>query len=528
MASAKLALLAFVIVVPLAIVGGVVAAINEGSSRDRLISVGGLSATAIPEFVWAVFFIVVFSLGLGLFPTTAQFPDGASVFTQVKYLLLPSLCLVCVLFGYIARMARAGTIEALEADYTRTAILKGLPQRTVIRRHVLRNSLLPTIAVVATQAGYLIGGLVDHRAPLQLPGDRPDAGPRRHAEGHPRAAERRPADRDRLPRRHADRRHPLLGPEPARPPGGRRMSIPGQPAPAGATEIGTASPAAVGAHGDDARVATKERLALLRRSKSFIAGAIIVGFWVLCAIFGELLVPKDPLASDPINDLLAPSADNWFGTDKLGRDVFSRVIVGARDILIVAPLATILATVVGTALGLVTGYFRGLVDDVLSRIIEAILALPMIIMALLVAVALGPSRTTLIIMIGLLFAPIISRTVRAAVLTEREQEYVAAARLRNERTPYILFGEILPNVMAPIIVEFTVRLGYAIFTAAWLSFLGFGIPPPAPDWGLQVAENYGVISGGFWWPVLFPSLAIATLVIGVNLIADGVASAFER
>jgi len=159
-ASGKLALLAFIIVVPLAIAGGVVAAMNEGSLRDRLISVGGLSATAIPEFVWAVLFILVFSLGLGLFPTTAQFPEGAGIFTQIKYLLLPALCLVCVLFGYIARMARAGTIEALEADYTRTAVLKGLAQRTVIRRHVLRNSLLPTIAVVATQAGYLIGGLV--------------------------------------------------------------------------------------------------------------------------------------------------------------------------------------------------------------------------------------------------------------------------------------------------------------------------------------------------------------------------------
>ena len=175
-----------------------------------------------------------------------------------------------------------------------------------------------------------------------------------------------------------------------------------------------------------------------------------------------------------------------------------------------------------------TGYFRGAVDDVLSRIIEAFLALPVIIMGLLVAVALGPSRTTLIITIGVLFAPIISRTVRAAVLTERELEYVAAARLRNERTPYMLFGEILPNVTGPIVVEFTVRLGYAIFIAAGLSFLGFGIPAPAPDWGLQVAEHYGVISGGFWWPVLFPSLAIASLVIGVNLIADGVASAFER
>ena len=300
------------------------------------------------------------------------------------------------------------------------------------------------------------------------------------------------------------------------------------PEPAGATEIGTASPAAVGARPSDARVAAKERLALLRRSKSFIAGSIIVGFFILCAIFGELVVPYDPLASDPINDLVAPSADHWFGTDKLGRDVFSRVITGARDILIVAPLATILGTAVGTALGLVTGYFRGWVDDVLSRIIEAFLALPALIMALLVVVAVGPSKIAMIVVIGGLFAPIISRTVRAAVLTERELEYVSAARLRNERTPYVLFGEILPNVMGPIIVEFTVRLGYAIFLAAGLSFLGFGIQPPAPDWGVQVAEHYGIISGGFWWPVIFPSVAIALLVIGVNLIADGVASVFER
>jgi peptide/nickel transport system permease protein len=145
-----------------------------------------------------------------------------------------------------------------------------------------------------------------------------------------------------------------------------------------------------------------------------------------------------------------------------------------------------------------------------------------------VIVAVGPSKIAMIVVIGALFAPIISRTVRAAVLTERELEYVAAARLRNERTPYVLFGEILPNVTGPIIVEFTVRLGYAIFLAATLSFLGFGIPPPAPDWGVQVFEHYGVISGGFWWPVIFPAVAIALLVIGVNLIADGVASVFER
>jgi peptide/nickel transport system permease protein len=158
--SAKLALLAFLIVVPLAVIGGVYAALREGSVRDRLISIGGLSATAIPDFVWAVLMILIFALTLGIFPSTATAPPGSNFFEEVWYLILPALCLVFVLFGYIARMARAGTVEALDADYTRTAVIKGLPQRTVVRRHVLRNSLLPTIAVVATQLGYLFGGLV--------------------------------------------------------------------------------------------------------------------------------------------------------------------------------------------------------------------------------------------------------------------------------------------------------------------------------------------------------------------------------
>jgi len=284
----------------------------------------------------------------------------------------------------------------------------------------------------------------------------------------------------------------------------------------------------VGPPRDDASMARRERVQVLLHSKSFIAGAIIVGFFVFCAIFGRLVVLQDPFASNPLNQLQSPSANYWFGTDRLGRDVFSRVIVGARDILIIAPAATLLGTVLGTALGLVTGYFRGTVDDVLSRLIEAVLALPVVLVGILALTSLGPSNITIIIVVGFVFAPVIARTVRAAVLSERELEYVSAARLRNEKTPYILFAEILPNVMGPVVVEFTVRLGYAIFVVATLSFLGLGVQPPSPDWGLQVFEHYGLISGGFWWPVLFPAAAIAILVIGVNLIADGLTQAFER
>jgi peptide/nickel transport system permease protein len=158
--SLKLAAEAFVLVVPLSILGGVAAALRRGRLADRVITITGLSLTAIPEFVSAIFLIVAFGVFLSWLPVNAQWPQGTGIFGQMKYLLLPSLALVMVLFGYIARMARAGTIEALNADYTRTAYLKGLDTPTVIRRHVLRNALLPTIAVIATQTGYLIGGLL--------------------------------------------------------------------------------------------------------------------------------------------------------------------------------------------------------------------------------------------------------------------------------------------------------------------------------------------------------------------------------
>jgi peptide/nickel transport system permease protein len=168
--SLKLAAFAFVLVVPLAILGGVVAALKRDRLTDRAITLTGLSLSVVPEFVTGILLILVFGLWLDVLPVSANAPDGSSVLTQMRYLLLPALTLVILLFGYIARITRAGTIESLDAEYTRTAFLKGLPRRTVIRRHVLRNSLLPTIAVVATQTGYLIGGLVVIETLFNYPG----------------------------------------------------------------------------------------------------------------------------------------------------------------------------------------------------------------------------------------------------------------------------------------------------------------------------------------------------------------------
>lgn len=271
----------------------------------------------------------------------------------------------------------------------------------------------------------------------------------------------------------------------------------------------------------------QEIFAALSHSGPFLTGMSIALFWVACTLFGRQFAPYDPLAEDILNALGPPSAEHWFGTDQLGRDIFSRVIVGSRDILTVAPLATILATVVGTALGLVTGYFRGIVDDVVSRLIEAKMAIPSVIVALVAIVALGTSKMTVIIVVGLSFGIVMARTVRSAVLSERELDYIAAAKLRHENAVHIMFIEILPNILPPILVEATVRLGYAIFAVATLSFIGFGLQPPSPDWGLSISSNYGMIGGGYWWTVLFDALAIASLVIAVNLIADGLHGALN-
>jgi peptide/nickel transport system permease protein len=288
------------------------------------------------------------------------------------------------------------------------------------------------------------------------------------------------------------------------------------------------SAVAVAGQAPEARIARRETLRQLARSKTFIAGNIIVGFWIFCAIFGYRVAPHDPLAQT-FPQLVGPSGTYFFGTDQLGRDVFSRVLTGARDILLIVPAATLLGIIGGTTIGLITGYFRGFVDDAISRVVDAVLALPLIVIAVTVLVALGHSTGTLIVVIGLVFTPIVSRTVRAAVLAERQLDYVSASQLCGERAPYIMFVEILPNVMGPIIVEGTVRIGYAIFAVAGLTFLGFGVQPPSPDWALQIADNYTLLSAGtYWWTVLFPALAIVSLVVAVNLVADGLSRVLER
>jgi len=283
---------------------------------------------------------------------------------------------------------------------------------------------------------------------------------------------------------------------------------------------------AVGSAAVERKKIRAERRKLLLTSPAFVAGSLILGFWILCAIVPDLFATWGPnevvrLADGSTIPRTAPSSDAWFGTDSIGNDVYSRVIHGARPVLILAPVAALLSVIAGTMLGLIMGYLRGWTDEILSRVVEAFLSIPVILLALMVLVIFGRSRLVIILTIAVLFTPVVTRTVRSTVMAEAQLDYVTSAKLRGESNLFIMTREILPNITSVIVVEFTVRVGYAVFTVATLAFLGLtSDDATAADWGRDVANSYGLIQSDQWWPALFPALAIASLVIAVNLIAD--------
>lgn len=269
----------------------------------------------------------------------------------------------------------------------------------------------------------------------------------------------------------------------------------------------------------------RERRQLLLRSPGFLFGASILVMWVLCAAvpswftkWGDNEVVR---VDGSVIPRVGPRADAWFGTDKIGNDVFARIIYGARPVLIVAVTAAVIAVAAGTLLGLTVGYFRGWVDEIIGRIIEALLSIPVILLAIMVLTTLGKSQTVIILTIAVLFIPVVTRTVRSAVLAEAQLDYVTSAKLRGENSLFVMTREILPNITGVAVVELTVRIGYAIFTVATLSFLGLNAgDSSAADWGRDLGKQYDTIQAGQWWAAIFPALAIALLVIGVNLVAD--------
>jgi peptide/nickel transport system permease protein len=264
----------------------------------------------------------------------------------------------------------------------------------------------------------------------------------------------------------------------------------------------------------------------LRRQPVALAGTVIFVLFLLIAVFGPLLAPYDYSAQDASRRLQPPSLEHWMGTDNFGRDVFSRVLVGARGVFYLGGLGTILAGVMGTALGLLAGYAGRWWDEGIMRLLDVLLAFPALLLAMVLLATVGPSDLNLILVVAVLYVPMFARVTRSMVLDLRTREFVEAARLRGETRRYILFREILPNALPPILVEASVRFAYAIFLVASLGFLGLGVPPPSPDWGRQVSEARTFFDAAPWM-LLFPAGAISLLVIGTSLMADGLRHVFS-
>ncbi len=255
-----------------------------------------------------------------------------------------------------------------------------------------------------------------------------------------------------------------------------------------------------------------------------LGGGIIV-FWALMAVLAPWLAPYPPNQMDPMALVDPyPSATHWLGTDQLGRDMLSRIMWGARTVLLVAPIAVLGAAIVGTMLGLIAGYRGGIVDTVVMRVGDVLLAFPQIILYLIILAKFGASALNIILVITVTKAPIIARIVRAVTLDVKNRDYVAAARMRGESTLHILLVEILPNARGPLIVDFFLRLGYTTIAIGVLGFLGIGLPPPDPDWGGMIKESYGLI---FVYPhmTLIPAVAVSSLVVGFNFLATGLREA---
>ncbi|MCD6545307.1 MAG: ABC transporter permease [Thermotogae bacterium] len=260
---------------------------------------------------------------------------------------------------------------------------------------------------------------------------------------------------------------------------------------------------------------------LWRKSKLTMIGSFVVLFFIIIAIFAPYIAPYDPIAQDLSQRLQPPSSKHLFGTDQFGRDIFSRVIYGSRIAIWIIILVSIISGGIGTLIGVFAGYFGGIVDEVLMRITDMFLAFPSLVLAMAFAAAMGPSLTNTIIAISLVYWTVYARLARAEALRIKNTEYIEAERAMGASNLRIIFLHVLPMCISPVLVQLTLRMGTIILTAAGLGFLGLGAQPPTPEWGAMVSDgrNYLVDQ---WWISTFPGMAIAIVVLGFNLLGDGI------
>ncbi len=259
-----------------------------------------------------------------------------------------------------------------------------------------------------------------------------------------------------------------------------------------------------------------------RRNTLSLAGLMVIAGWIVLALAAPLFTTYDPVDVAVEARLLRPSAEHLLGTDFFGRDIWSRILYGARYDLLIALVAVGVAAGVGTPLGILAGYYGRLVDDLLTRAADILLAFPSLVLALALASALGPGLWKAILALAIVGIAGYIRLARASTLAVREEAYIEAARAAGASDLRILVGYVLPNIVSPIVVRATLGMGFTVLLAASLSFIGLGAQPPTPEWGAMINDGRNQLVTGLWWISTFPGLAIMSLVLGFNLLGDGI------
>jgi len=266
---------------------------------------------------------------------------------------------------------------------------------------------------------------------------------------------------------------------------------------------------------------------LLRRNPLTMIGLVIVIIMVLVALLAPLITFYDPLDVKPRDRLQPPSTQHWMGTDDFGRDIYTRVVYASRVDLVISFSAVTLAVIIGVFLGSIAGFNRGATDEGIMRVLDVIQAFPAFILAMGLAVVLGSGTSTIIYVVAFIMIPIFARLIRSEVISARERGYAEVARGMGASNNEIIFRQILPNSLTPILVQYALCMSYAILDAAALSFIGLGVRPPTPEWGSMVNAGVKYISSGEWWMSIFPGLVMAITILGFNLIADGFRDVFD-
>ena len=504
----QLALMAIVISLSIGVTAGVISAVKKNTPVDYAVNLVALWGISTPNFWLGIMLIFLFAVYLGWLPASGYVSLFEDPWLSLQTTILPAFVLGNSFAAVLMRHTRSAMLQAMSSDYVRTARAKGLAERIVILKHAMRNALTPVVTLGALELGTLLSGAVLTEQVFSIP-------------GFGKLIVDSVFNRDYAVVQGVTlitaTTYILL--EPAR----RHRLRADQPA-AEELSMAVADTTLVVELGEESPGARAWRRLLQR--KSAVLGLVIIVLFVLIAIFAPLITPYDPTQQSWTSIRKPPSLQHWFGTDESGRDLFSRVIFGARASLVAGVVSISIALGLGVPIGLLAGYGGRWIDAVISRITDAMLAIPFLILAIALAAFLGPSLQNAMIAIGLTATPIFVRLTRGQVMAVKVEDYVEAARAVGNPAVRIAVKHILPNIMPALIVQATISIATAIIAEASLSFLGLGQQPPAPSWGSMLNTAQRFLTNAPWMAI-WPGLAIFLAVLSFNILGDGLRDALD-